>query len=333
MAAKNPDMNRARYLLMVLAPGPIVAVSIALSNYARSERPAPVSSNEVLPEMRHANDVQLVHYIAEDAAVDPKLAAACAARGKLIGEQLGEKCAVVVAAPFVVAGDMPQAQLRDWYDRTIHPAAIAMGNRYFGKRPSEPITVLLFASKESYERYAERLYRDQGISIYGYYKPRERTLVMNIATGGGTLVHELTHALLAFDCPEVPDWFNEGLASLHEQCRFRDSEQGPWVEGLVNWRLARLQKEVAAERLPSLADFIRDDDFRGEREAINYAQARYFCLFMQRRGVLEQYYAALRKHIDKDPHGERAVREVFPDLSWKELDAEYQQFVRELKPQ
>lgn len=317
---------------MVLAPGPIVAGSIALSNYARSDRPATVSSNDVLPPARQASDVQLVHYIADEMAIDPKLAAACSARGKAIGKQLGEQCQVIVAAPFVVAGDMTEAELREWYEQTIQPAAIAMGNRYFGKRPSEPITVLLFASKDSYERYAERLYRDRGISVYGYYKPRERTLVMNIATGGGTLVHELTHALVAFDCPDVPDWFNEGLASLHEQCRFREDEQGPWVEGLVNWRLPRLQKEIAAGRLPSLADFIRDDDFRGEREAVNYAQARYFCLFMQRRGVLEQYYAALRQHIEKDPHGERAVREVFPGLSWKELDAEFQKFVRGLKP-
>lgn len=312
---------------MVLAPGPIVAGSIGLSHLARSEKSAPLSSNEVVEGGSLNHDVQLVHYIADESAVDPRLAAASAARGKAIQQQLGEGCETIVSAPFVVAGDLSEAALRDWYDRTIYPAAIAMGNRYFTQRPSEPITVLLFSSKDSYERYAERLYRDKGISIYGYYKPRERTLVMNIATGGGTLVHELTHALIAFDCPDVPDWFNEGLASLHEQCRFREDDRGPWIEGLVNWRLPKLQKEIAAQRLPSLADFLRDNDFRGEREAINYAQARYFCLFLQRRGVLGDYYAALRKDIEKDPTGAGAVREVFPDLSWNELDAEYQKFV------
>lgn len=316
---------------MVLAPGPIVAGSIGLSHLARSEKSAPLSSNEVVEGGSLNHDVQLVHYIADESAVDPRLAAACAARGKAIQQQLGEGCETIVSSPFVVAGDLSEAALRDWYDRTIYPAAIAMGNRYFTQRPSEPITVLLFSSKDSYERYAERLYRDKGISIYGYYKPRERTLVMNIATGGGTLVHELTHALIAFDCPNVPDWFNEGLASLHEQCRFREDDRGPWIEGLVNWRLPKLQKEIEAERLPSLADFVRDSDFRGEREAINYAQARYFCLFLQRRGVLGDYYAALRKDIEKDPTGESAIREVFPDLTWNELDAEYQKFVLRLQ--
>jgi hypothetical protein len=226
---------------------------------------------------------------------------------------------------------MTMEELTKWHRQTIHPAAAAMTNRYFTQRPDQPITVLLFATKESYEHYAHQLYRDQGISVYGYYKPRERTLVMNISTGGGTLVHELTHALVAFDCPDVPDWFNEGLASLHEQCRFRQDARGPWIEGLINWRLPRLQQELAAERLPSLADFAEDGDFRGEREAVNYAQARYFCLFLQRRGLLEKFYAELRANIDQDPRGSQAIKAVFPERSWAEIDTEFANFLRELK--
>jgi hypothetical protein len=318
---------------MVLAPGPIVAGSMVLSHYARSERSAPLAMNDVLQEsVPISDDVRLVNFDAEVSHSDQKLAAACEARGKAIGSQLGEKCCVIVESPFVIAGDMSQQQLEQWSEQTIRPASAALANRYFQKHPDQPITVLLFSTKESYEHYAHQLYRDRGISIYGYYKPRERTLVMNIATGGGTLVHELTHALIAFDCPQVPDWFNEGFASLHEQCRFRKDEAGPYIEGLVNWRLPRLQQELEAERLPALADFIRDDDFRGEREGVNYAQARYFCLFLQQRGLLEDYYAALRRHIARDPHGAQAMRDVFPDLSWEELDAQYHAFVRELKP-
>ena len=49
---------------------------------------------------------------------------------------------------------------------------------------------------------------------------------MNIGTGGGTLVHELTHSLIAFDFPHVPDWFNEGLASLPS-----DAGSGPMDRG------------------------------------------------------------------------------------------------------
>ena len=73
--------------------------------------------------------------------------------------------------------------------------------------------------------------------------------MLNLGTGTGTLLHELTHALADFDVPDMPDWLNEGLASLHEQCRFRNDEQGPWIEGLVNWRLDALQAVVRQSRL------------------------------------------------------------------------------------
>lgn len=328
-------VSRARWLVMVLAPAPIVAGSIAVSNLARSERAEAPATNDVLPAPAAPRDVQLVTFLEESAATSPvddeKLRSACAARGFAIREQLGEQCNVIVEPPFVIAGDLSQQQLERWHEQTIQPAAKAMAHRYFRTPPSEPVTVLLFNGRDCYEHFAEKLYRDRGISIYGYYKPRERTLVMNIATGGGTLVHELTHALIAFDCPRVPDWFNEGLASLHEQCRFRHDDDGPWIEGLPNWRLARLQQEVAAGRVAPLRDLLRDDDFRGEREALNYAQARYFCMFMQQRGVLDDFYAALRTNITADPHGEQAVSAVFPDQSWDDLDAAFQKFVLELK--
>lgn len=317
---------------MLLAPGPIVAGSIALSRITRSERPAPPAVNEVVvrgqaPEAKPATSSPATIW-----PIDVRLSAACAARGEQLESLLGADCHVLVAAPFVIAGDLAPEVLREWHSQTIQPAAHAMAERYFSIPPSEPITVLLWSSKDSYEAYSDKLFRDRGISIYGYYKPRERTLVMNISTGAGTLVHELTHALIAFDCPDVPDWFNEGFASLHEQCRFREDEQGPWIEGLINWRLARLQDELAQKRLPSLEDFVRDDDFRNEREAVNYAQARYLCLYLQERGMLETYYATLRKHIETDRTGAKTLLAIFPEHSWQTLNNDYQQFVRQLPP-
>jgi hypothetical protein len=322
-------VNRRRWLLLLLAPAPIVATSFALSKWLESEQPLPLAANEVME--RNDDHGPAAKFVAAPIRRDEKLSAACEARGAAVSELLGERCQVIVRPPFIVAGDMTEDALRGWHDKTIAPAARAMGHRYFRTRPSQPITVLLFGSKESYDHFAYKLYRDKDISVYGYYKPRERTLVMNIDTGGGTLVHEMTHALVAFDCPQVPDWFNEGLASLHEQCRFRENAQGPFVEGLVNWRLPRLQEEINAGRLPSLEDFVRDGDFRGHREAINYAQARYFCMFMQEQGVLEDFYARLKTNIDADPQGVRAVQSVFPKHSWKELDAEFQQFALKLQ--
>ena len=39
---------------------------------------------------------------------------------------------------------------------------------------------------------------------------------MNSATALGTLSHELVHPYMETNFPNVPSWFNEGLASLYE---------------------------------------------------------------------------------------------------------------------
>jgi hypothetical protein len=204
-----------------------------------------------------------------------------------------------------------------------------MAHCYFRRPPKRPITVLLFNGEQSYNRYAQQLFGDEGISVYGYYKPGQRTLVMNISTGGGTLVHELTHALMDFDFPNVPDWFNEGLASLHEQCHIRSDESG--IDGLVNWRLDGLQRALADGKLRSLASLVGSNDFRGAQQTLNYAQARYFCQFMQERGVLKAYYHRFRNDAQDDPLGYRSVSAVFPDHTWEELDAEFRTWVAGLK--
>lgn len=249
-----------------------------------------------------------------------------AARLKL---ELGAECAIAVHPPFVIAGNLTDAQLEQWHSQTIAPAARAMGRSYFRTPPDQPITVLLFRDEESYRDFAKRVYGDAGVSIYGYYKPSERALVMNIGTGGGTLVHELTHALIAFDFPHVSDWFNEGLASLHEQCRFRSDESG--IDGLPNWRLPLLVEAIRAKKLRSLESLIGEGDFRDGPVGLNYAQARYFCMYMQQCGVLERFYHRYRASHKDDLLGLAAVKHVFPNHTWDQLDADFRRWAGEIR--
>ncbi len=260
---------------------------------------------------------------------DDDLPARCATAAKELRPRLGDGCRVIVHSPFVIAGDLSEEDLTAWHRRTIGPAAKAIGNCYTKTAPSEPITILLFAEEKSYRRYAEKLFSDRSVSIYGYYKPTLRTMVMNISTGGGTLVHELTHALVDFDFSTIPDWFNEGLASLHEQCRFRADESG--IDGLVNWRLPALQKAIAEGRLRPLEELIGSDDFRGRLEGLNYAQARYFCLYMQEKGVLRKFYHAFRDGRKTDRLGLKTAKAMFPDQSWDELNLAYRRWAAGLK--
>jgi hypothetical protein len=317
-------VSKLRWSILVLGPLPIVIASITLTRWVQSgDGDYPLRGNHVVSSARGPNN--------QVRAAEPRPLPRTTASGRLtqscqavaadLRPQLGDQCQAIVRPPFVIAGDLGEEELVRWHGRTIGPAARAMAASYFAVVPDEPITVLLFRGEESYNRFARQLFGDEGISVYGYYKPARRTLVMNIGTGGGTLVHELTHALIDFDFPDVPDWFNEGLASLHEQCRFRPDESG--IDGLVNWRLPIVQEALERGRLRSLADLIQADDFRGEREGVNYAQARYFCMYMQEQGVLEEFYRRFRSNQKDDPLGYQTVGEVLPERTWDELDADF----------
>jgi hypothetical protein len=312
-------------MILILGPLPIVGSSWAVSAWFRSEPRAVVMRNSVLPG---GSEGDLTARPAPARGVpSEKLEGECGEAAARLRAKLGSACAVVVEPPFVLGGDLAREELAALYAQTIAPAVRAMRNEYFDARPNEPVTVLVFRGEESYNRHCENLFGERGISIYGYYKPKLRTLVLNIATGGGTLLHELTHALVDFDFPQIPDWLNEGLASLHEQSRFRSGKGGPWIEGLPNWRLAGLQEVARSQKLGSLKALVENPQFRGRGEGTNYAQARYFCLYMQRRGVLARFYRAFRDSHADDPRGLAALARVFPGESIDELDRDFQRWV------
>lgn len=311
-------MNRSRWLLLIVGPVPILFGSMVLTRWAKPGSKPPLASNDVLLGSLVAAPIGFPDR-------DPGLEKQCDEVGQRVEQRLGPGFQVVIRAPFVLAGDLSEQQLKAWHHDTIGPAARALASAYFDRDPHQPITVLLFSNEQTYYAQAQRLFGDEHVSVYGYYKPRHRTLVMNISTGGGTLVHELTHALVDFDFPEVPEWFNEGLASLHEQCRFRPDGSG--LDGLVNWRLPILQQALEQDRLAPLDELIQADEFRGPDEAVHYAQARYVCLYLQEKGLLEDYFRRFRAARRSDPRGLRTLQSVLGDRPWDEIDAEFRAWV------
>lgn len=258
-----------------------------------------------------------------------ELTRACGRTSEALRDKLGPGYPIVVDPPFVLAGDLPDERLARYGRGVVRHAAEAMWRRYFDKRPTDPITILLFRSEKSYRDHAKRLYGDAEVAYYGYYKPDIRTLLMNISTGGGTLIHELTHALIAYDFPSVPEWFNEGLASLHEQCNGEAWKRGELV-GDVNWRLPALQAAIASKRLRPLRKLMTADDFRGPQETLNYAQARYFCMYLQKRGELARFYRAFRGGHADDPTGLSHVEEVLGRRRIEVIEQEFLAWVVQL---
>jgi hypothetical protein len=255
----------------------------------------------------------------------PGLVEACEAKAAAVRAQHGVKA--IVRTPFVVAGDVSESQLASYAQWSVVRPAEAMWTAYFDKKPAHPITIFLFAGGENYKQYARRDYPDGDEPYFGYYQPSDRRMVMNIQTGTGTLVHELTHALIVYDFPDVPTWFNEGLASLHEQCSVRQDT----IIGLTNWRLPGLQAAIKDRTLRPLKDLVTNRDFYARRlQGNNYAQARYFVMYMQTRGLLRKFYQHFRAHHSGRDADVKAIEHVF-GRPLAQIEPEFVAWVKTLK--
>ena len=234
----------------------------------------------------------------------------------------------VVSAPYVIAGDGGVTRLGRYRDGTVLAAARALKGMYFEKDPPEPILILLFESEGPYRRLAKKWFDEDNVPHYGFYRHADRVMFMNVATGTGTLVHELTHALIAPDFPAVPSWFNEGLASLYEQC----SIDGDTIQGHENWRLPGLQKAIRGGTLRPLKELIEDPSFyRGDLVGINYAQARYLMFYLQEHKLLQTYYRHFRDGVKEDPTGLKTLRSVLAPQSLEDFDKQWRAWVMELR--
>jgi hypothetical protein len=229
---------------------------------------------------------------------------------------------------FVIASNLDEAETEKILTQTIDRAVDCFYNDYFSTQPNEATTIFLFKDDKTYRYWAKTLYDDDDLSKYGYYKPSEKTMLMNINTGTGTLVHEMTHALARYDFPDIPSWFNEGLGSLYERCSLNNKT----ILGYVNWRLPALQDALADKSYTSIERLMKTnwEEFYGDGSDVNYAQARYLCMYLQEQGLLKKYYQNFRDTFNDDNTGIKQMEKI-TGKSISELDADYVAWVKTLK--
>jgi hypothetical protein len=236
-----------------------------------------------------------------------------ALRKRLAAHRLGD-LEIRIEEPFVVIGNGTAAELTR-NAQTVRWAADHLEASFFTRRPTKILDVFLFSDAATYERGVRRLTGDAPGTPYGFYSRSDGGLFMNIATGGGTLVHEIVHPYVEADFPEAPAWLNEGLGSLFEQSAERDGR----IIGLTNWRLAGLQQAIARDALPTFRALTALDGagFYGEGSGTHYAQARYLLYYLQEQGLLRGFYQAFRKQRAKDPTGYATLVETLgkPDMT------------------
>jgi hypothetical protein len=233
---------------------------------------------------------------------------------------------LVIQKPFVVIGDEAPEVVQGRAQGTVGWAVEKLKAAYFSKDPQEILDVWLFRDEASYTQNALKLFGQTPSTPYGYYSPRHKALVMNIATGGGTLVHEIVHPFMRANFPTCPDWFNEGLASLYEQ----SMERNGTICGATNWRLDGLQGSIQNKRLQTFRQLTRRS-FYADDDGSNYAMARYLCYYLQETGRLRAFYQAFRQNAAQDPTGYDTLRRILGTQDMAAFQAEWQKYVMQLR--
>jgi len=235
---------------------------------------------------------------------------------------------ILVQSPFVVIGDEPPEVVRRRATGTVGWAVRRLKEAYFRRDPERILEIWLFKDKSSYEKHVKEIFGRQPHTPFGYYSAADGALIMNIATGGGTLVHEIVHPFMAANFPACPAWFNEGLGSLYEQ----SGEVGGQIHGYTNWRLARLQQAIQSGALPSFKTLLSttDDAFYNRDKGTNYAHARYLCYYLQQHALLRKFYHRFRAGSADDPTGYETLKAVLGRADMEAFQKEWEAYVLKL---
>jgi hypothetical protein len=250
-----------------------------------------------------------------------------ALRAKLAHLDLGD-LSIRIEPPFVVIGTGTPADLAR-RAKIVRWAADHLEAELFDRRPGRILDIFLFDDADSYRRGANTLSQDPPDTPYGFYSPDADALIMNIATGGGTLVHEIVHPYVEADFPGAPPWLNEGLGSLYEQSDERDGR----IVGLPNWRLPGLQAALRAGNVPSFRELtaLGEGAFYADDTGVDYAASRYLLYWLQQKGVLREFYRSFRDARDRDPTGFATLGETLGVDDADDVRADWEAFVLHLR--
>jgi hypothetical protein len=245
-------------------------------------------------------------------------------------EQLKKKLpakefSIVIQRPFVVIGDESLEQLNNHAEHTIKWAVDKLKQDFFSKDPNEILDIWLFKDAASYEKNTLLLFGEKPTTPYGYYSPAHKALIMNIATGGGTLVHEIVHPFVEANFPACPPWLNEGLGSLYEQCGEVDGH----IRGFTNWRLPGLQRAIEAGSVPSFKNLTAMDTnaFYNADKGTNYGQARYLCYYLQEKDLLIKFYQEFHTHQKEDPTGYQSLQKILGEGDMDLFKTKWEKYV------
>lgn len=235
----------------------------------------------------------------------------------------------VIQKPFVVVGDESQKAVQERATNTVKWAVDHLKRDYFLKDPEAILEIWLFKDEASYNKHTLLLFGDTPTTPFGYYSPSHKALIMNIGTGGGTLVHEIVHPFVEANFPACPAWLNEGLGSLYEQCGEEDGR----IHGYTNWRLPGLQRAIRAGAVPSFKTLtsLSSSAFYNQDKGTNYAQSRYLLYYLQQKGLLVKFYKEFYARQKEDPTGFDSLQKILGEADMDIFKENWEQYVLKLR--
>jgi tetratricopeptide (TPR) repeat protein len=151
----------------------------------------------------------------------------------------------------------------------------------------------------------------------GYYNEYDNSAVAWMPSGYGTFAHELKHVFLHNDFPGIPVWLDEGIASLNEEVD-RDGKR------LDNWRLVYIRSFQKISKSYFSIDRIVNYENIGNQQLnlVHDSFCRYFCMFLEEKGLLGPYYAYLKQNIDNPISFDEQAKKLF-SKDIKEMDVDF----------
>ncbi len=303
--------------LLILTIGPFAIMTVAYWVAAPSSSAAVI--NPVAASARKSSGTP-------GREIPQDLAARCQASAARLRQVLPQDFQIIIRAPFLIAGDLPQKALLKIHADVIGPVARALRETYSQAAPQAPITIVICATEGQFRKLARDWDGHLEAGYHGYYQRDKRRILLDLEAGNGSLAHELTHALSHADCEELPEWFDEGLGALHEEAEY--AAQGQRLIGLPNWRCKLTRQAAQADHLPSLAALTDPATFRSGDVGLNYAVARSLCLYLQDRQLLQKYYQELRTRWPSDPQGVSTLCRVLGVKSPTQVERQFAAWVK-----
>jgi hypothetical protein len=233
---------------------------------------------------------------------------------------------IVSEPPFVVIGDEAPETVQRRAAQTVKWAVVKLKQDYFQRDPDGIIDIWLCKDGSSYTNISQRVCHEAPTSRFGYFSPANQTLIMNIATGSGTLVHEIVHPFIQANFTNCPPWFNEGFASLFEA----STERHGHIRGLINWRYKELEKAIrGGKTIPfdKLTSMSAAQFYGGSSYSQHYAQARYLCYYLQEKELLIKFYHEFVAEAKTDPSGFATLKRVLGEKDMEAFSKKWEKFI------